>query len=68
MNINRFYEPCGKAVDEQFVMMAKNNWISYRRVHSFSHKVLNSNYPIHGDKTFGLFHQKKSSMGSLNGH
>lgn len=62
-----YYEPCGKAIDEQFVIMAKNNWISYRKVHSSSYKNnFNTNYPTSNDKTFGVFHQK--NIGSLNGH
>jgi hypothetical protein len=66
--MGRHYEPCGKAVDEQFVMMAKNKWITYRRAHSYSYKKLNSNYPMHGDKTAGIFRQKKSTLGSINDH
>jgi len=55
-----YYEPCGKAIDEQFVIMAKNKWISYRKVNP-------SNYRLsRNEKTFGIFHQK--NLGSLNGH
>lgn len=62
------FEPCGKALDEQFVIIAKNNWITYRKAHPHSYKNLNSNYPVWGDKNFGIFHQKKSDLGSVNGH
>ena len=62
-----YYEPCGKAIDEQFVIMAKNNWISYRKVNPSSYKSnYRENYPIFNEKTFGIFHQK--NIGSLNGH
>ncbi len=61
------YEPCGLAIDEQFVVMARNKWLTYRQAHTWSYKDrFNSNYPVAHDKTFGIFHQKK--MGSLNGH
>jgi len=61
------YEPCGLAIDEQFVIMARNKWLTYRPAHSWSYKDrFNSNYPVAHDKTFGIFHQKK--LGTLNGH
>jgi len=67
--IMKYYEPCGKAVDEQFVIMVKNNWITYRRAHTWSYKNrYNSNYPRAHDSTFGIFHQKKHALASLNGH
>jgi hypothetical protein len=63
----KYYEPCGLVVDEQFVIMAKNNWITFRVAHPWSYKGrFNSNYPKSYDSTHGIFHQKK--MGSLNGH
>lgn len=62
------FEPCGKALDEQFVIIAKNNWITWRKVHPHSYKNLNANYPVWGDKNFGIFHQRKKDFGSVNGH
>jgi hypothetical protein len=62
-------EPCGRAVDEQFVIIAKNNWIKYRR--AFPHSYKNNQRPdfnSYGDKTFGIFRQNKYLMGSINGH
>jgi hypothetical protein len=65
-----YYEPCGRAVDEQFVMIIKNGWLKYRRAHpySYSGKIVRDDFPCHGDKTFGLFRQCKYLYGSLNGH
>jgi hypothetical protein len=58
-------EPCGAALDEQFVMMAKNNWISYRTTDgSGGHHRVKLNGTMSKDK--GLFYQKR--LGSLNGH
>ena len=63
----KYIEPCGRALDEQFVIIAKNKWITYREAHHSSYKnKFNSNYPKQNDGTFGIFHQKK--MGSFNGH
>ena len=61
-------ELCGGAVDEQFVIMAKNNWITYRPAHSINYvKKLNSNYhKKQHDSTHGIFHMKH--IGSFNGH
>jgi hypothetical protein len=63
----KYTEPCGLALDEQFVIMAKNKWITYRSAHTenYVHKF-NANYPVQYDTTHGLFHQKK--LGSFNGH
>lgn len=63
----KYTEPCGLALDEQFVIMAKNKWITYRAAHTenYMHKF-NANYPVQHDSTHGLFHQKK--LGSFNGH
>jgi len=66
--LTQFLEPCGKAIDEQFVIMAKNNFISYRRAFGHSYKVLNEKYRnTWGEKTYGIFHQNKQ-LGSLLGH
>lgn len=62
-----YYQPCGKAVDEQFVMMAKNGFITWRRVNGYSYKNIDPNYRDSGDKTFGIFRQNKR-IGSMNGH
>ena len=63
----KYTEPCGRALDEQFVIFAKNNWLTYREAFQSSYKnKFNSNYPQGGDGTHGIFHQKK--MGSFNGH
>lgn len=64
----KYYEPCGRAVDEQFVIIAKNGWLQYRRAHPFSYKVLRPDFNSHGDKTFGIFRQCKSTCGSMLGH
>ena len=63
----KYMEPCGLALDEQIVIFAKNNWLTYREAFSSSYKnKFNLNYPQKGDGTHGIFHQKK--MGSFNGH
>lgn len=63
------YEPCGKAIDEQMVQICKNGWLTFRSAHSWSYKEgLKPEYPRHGDKTFGIFHQKKHFLGSINQH
>lgn len=65
----KYFEPCGLALDEQFVIMGKNNWITYRVAHPWNYKDrYNSRYShSHShDGTHGIFHQKK--LGSLNGH
>lgn len=55
------------AIDEQFVTMAKNKWITWRTAHNWSYKNrFNSNYPKSHDPFHGIFHQKR--MGSFNGH
>eukprot|EP01035_Chromulina_nebulosa_P019840 gene19840-25789_t len=50
----KYFEPCGMAIDEQFVKFAKNDWISYRTAHPFSY---NNNYkegfPEPGVKNYG---------------
>jgi hypothetical protein len=64
----KFIEPCGMALDEQFVIMAKNNFISWRRAYGHSYKELNDKYRgRYGEKTYGIFHQNKA-LGSINGH
>jgi hypothetical protein len=68
--IVRYLEPCGMALDEQFVIMARNNFITWRRAapHSYSHAALNDKYKsLGGEKTYGIFHQNKQ-LGSINGH
>ena len=63
----KYIEPCGLALDEQIVILAKNNWLTYREAFPSSYKnKFNLNYPKGGDGTHGIFHQKK--MGSFNGH
>ena len=64
----KYLEPCGRALDEQFVMFAKNNFITYRKAFGHSYKALNEKYKnLHGEKTYGIFHQNKA-LGSINGH
>lgn len=63
----KYYEPCGKAVDEQFVMMAKNGWISYRRANPWSYKSFRKDYVMIDRKTDGIFRQNKR-IASMNGH
>ena len=65
------WEPCGLALDEQFVIFAKNNLLSWRTAFPFSYNSnLNKRYKVHnpGDKTFGIFHQNKWDLGSFMGH
>lgn len=63
----RHFEPCGLALDEAFVVMCKNKWITYRPANpwSYKNKVVSSTGPSHV-KTFGIFIQKK--LGSFIGH
>jgi len=64
----QYLEPCGRALDEQFVILAKNNLLSYRRAFGHSYKNLNEKYRnMYGEKTYGIFHQNKA-LGSINGH
>lgn len=64
----QYLEPCGRALDEQFVILAKNNLITWRRAYGHSYKDLNEKYQNkYGEKTFGMFHQNKA-LGSINGH
>jgi hypothetical protein len=63
-----YLEPCGRSVDEQFVILAKNNWLSYRRAHPYSYKNMRPDYNGHGDKTQGIFRQCKADCGSMLGH
>ena len=64
----KFLEPCGLALDEQFVILAKNNFISWRRAYGHSYKELNEKYKgLYGEKTYGMFHQNRA-LGSINGH
>lgn len=66
--IANYIEPCGMALDEQFVILAKNNLISWRRAFGHSYKNLNEKYRnLYGEKTYGIFHQNKA-LGSINGH
>lgn len=66
--LTKFIEPCGLALDEQFVILAKNNFISWRRAFGHSYKDLNDKYRGRGgEKTYGIFHQNKQ-LGSINGH
>jgi hypothetical protein len=61
------FEPCGLALDEQFVIMGKNKWLTFRTAHPWNwENNMNANYPKAHDKTHGIFHQKR--MGSFNGH
>ena len=63
----KHYEPCGLAVDEQFVIMGKNKWLTFRTVNPWSYKNnLNEHYPRAYDQTHGIFHQIR--IGSFNGH
>ncbi len=63
---DRYFNPCGEAVDEQFVTLCKEGILTYRRALPWSYKQLNDNYPVPADHTIGIFHQKR--MGSFNGH
>jgi hypothetical protein len=60
-----YYEPCGRAVDEQFVIMLKNGWLQHRRAFPHSYKVLKAGAGG-GDRTSGIFRQAKGNMGSIN--
>jgi hypothetical protein len=63
----KYFEPCGLALDEQFVIFAKNKWLTWRNAFDSSHiNKMNSEYPKSQDTTKGIFHQKR--MGSFNGH
>lgn len=62
-----YFEPCGLALNEQFVIWAKNNMITWRRAFESNYvNKFNSDYPQSRDTTKGIFHQKR--MGSFNGH
>ena len=63
----RFYEPCGKAIDEQFVMFAKNNFISYRKANRWSYQNMKKDYIPLDRKTDGIFRQNKR-IASINNH
>jgi hypothetical protein len=64
----KYIEPCGLALDEQFVVLVRNNFITYRRVYGHSYKDVNEKYKNRwGEKTYGIFHQNKV-LGSINGH
>jgi hypothetical protein len=64
----QLYEPCGRALDEQLVIMAKNNFITWRKAFKWSYANLNEKYrTTYGLKTCGMFHQNKG-LGSINGH
>jgi len=62
----RHFEPCGKALDEQFVIMGKNKWITYRTAQRWRFDKFLKEGWTHG-KTKGIFQQLKT-LGSLNGH
>ena len=66
----RYFEPCGKAWDEQLAVLSHINVIRYRtaRSNSYQNKYLPGFPKITGKPTdtFGLFVQGKSSMGSMN--
>lgn len=62
----KYWEPCGLAIDEQFVVMAKNKWITYRRVDRGKYdKKARQDYSCHGDKTWGIFRQCKDKFNSI---
>jgi hypothetical protein len=63
-----YFEPCGRAVDEQLAVFIKNNWVSYRRAHPWSFKVLSKSYNPVNDTNYGIFRQCKTECGSVNGH
>ena len=66
--LTQFLEPCGRALDEQFVIFGKNNFITWRKAFGHSYKDLNEKYKnLYGEKTYGIFHQNKA-LGSINGH
>lgn len=65
----QYFEPCGRGVDEQFVVMIKNHWLTYRRAHGYSYsRNRKASYECWGDKTYGIFHQCKHLYGSVNNH
>jgi len=64
--LSHYFEMCGKALDEQFVIMGKNKWISYRTAHRWRFEKFLKEGWTHG-KTKGIFQQVKI-LGSLNGH
>ena len=62
-------EPCGLALDEQLVIIIKNNHLTYRRVSADSYSKLNKKYRnMYGERTYGMFHQNKAKLGSTMGH
>eukprot|EP01039_Chlorochromonas_danica_P003522 gene3522-3858_t len=61
----KYFEPCGRAVDEQLVIMAKNGWLRYRRAFPFSYKNMRPTYNPAGDRTQGIFRQYKTALGSI---
>lgn len=66
-----YLEPCGRAVDEQMVIFAKNNFISYRRAHPQSVRSINETLlqrTLGPAKHFGIFRQCRAQCGSFNGH
>jgi len=69
-----YVEPCGLALDEQLVLIAKNNWLSFRRAMPSSYckskqrPEFASGQWGAGDKTIGIFRQCKAHCGSINGH
>jgi hypothetical protein len=66
----KYFEPCGRAADEQFVIIIKNNWLKFRKAHTWSYQkdMIREDFPCHGDKTYGIFRQCKQLYGSVNGH
>lgn len=71
----KYFEPCGKALDEQLLLMIQHKWITYRRAFPYSHKTNlkptcdnSGNIHRHKDKTFGIFRQNKLVLGSINGN
>eukprot|EP01031_Cornospumella_fuschlensis_P027706 gene27706-33465_t len=65
----KYFEPCGRALDEMLVMFMKNGWITHRRVNRYSYqKNVKEEYKGLRDKTEGIFRQHKVAMGSINGH
>lgn len=64
----KYLEPCGRAIDEQLVILAKNGWLRYRRASPQSYRNVRPDYNPWGDKTGGIFRQNKYMLGSINGH
>jgi len=65
----KFIEPCGLALDEQLVVIIKNNYLTFRRVSADSYSKLNKKYRnLYGERTYGMFHQNKVKLGSTMGH